>query len=143
MHFIRIKNLETIREAAGEFIRRMNGHTVFAFNGAMGAGKTTFIKALCEQLGVTDAINSPTFAIVNEYRTAAEMIYHFDFYRVDTEREAYDLGLSDYFDSGALCFIEWPDKVASLLPEHTVFVAIVEQEDGSRTVRLSETATHS
>jgi tRNA threonylcarbamoyladenosine biosynthesis protein TsaE len=105
----------------------------------MGAGKTTFIKAICEALGVTDVINSPTFAIVNEYRsdTTAELIYHFDFYRINDVQEAYNIGATDYFDSGALCFIEWPEKIESLLPDDTVFVEIVEQEDGSRLVTAS------
>jgi tRNA threonylcarbamoyladenosine biosynthesis protein TsaE len=138
MYEILIKNLETIHEAAETFIRLMGNNTVFAFNGKMGAGKTTFIKAICEKLGVTDVINSPTFAIVNEYRsnTTAELIYHFDFYRINTIQEAYNLGAPDYFDSGAICFIEWPDKIKSLLPDDTVFVDIVEQEDGSRIVEL-------
>jgi tRNA threonylcarbamoyladenosine biosynthesis protein TsaE len=131
-----IGNLSDINQAAREFIGKMGDHTVFAFNGKMGAGKTTFIKALCEELGVSDVINSPTFAIVNEYRSdeTAELIYHFDFYRINKIQEAYDLGAEDYFYSGALCFIEWPDKVEGLLPSDTVSVSIEEQPDGSRTV---------
>ncbi|MDR0681914.1 MAG: tRNA (adenosine(37)-N6)-threonylcarbamoyltransferase complex ATPase subunit type 1 TsaE [Dysgonamonadaceae bacterium] len=138
MYKIPIKNPGTIHEAAETFVRRIGNNTIFAFNGKMGAGKTTFIKAICEKLGVTETINSPTFAIVNEYRsnTTAELIYHFDFYRINTIEEAYHLGVLDYFDSGALCFIEWPDKVKSLLPDDTVFVDIVEQEDGSRIVEF-------
>jgi tRNA threonylcarbamoyladenosine biosynthesis protein TsaE len=135
---MQIKNLDTINEAAKLFIRQMGDNTVFAFKGQMGAGKTTFIKAICEELGVTDVINSPTFAIVNEYRsdTTAELIYHFDFYRIHTIQEACDIGASDYFDSGALCFIEWPEKIESLLPDDTVWVDITEQEDGSRSVTI-------
>ena len=138
MKTIVIKTLEAIREAAKEFIRAMNDSTVFAFNGSMGAGKTTFIKAVCEELGVVDVINSPTFAIVNEYRseTTSELIYHFDFYRIKNIREANDLGAEDYFYSGALCFIEWPDKVQELLPPNTVFVEIEEQENSSRMIRV-------
>lgn len=144
MHLIQIKNMEVIGKAAEEFVRRMGDRTVFAFNGKMGTGKTTFIKAICEKLGVTDTINSPTFAIVNEYRTnAAEPVYHFDFYRINTVREACDLGAPDYFDSGAVCFIEWPERIESLLPADTVFVDMIEEEDGSRTVRLSDTSAHS
>ena len=136
MNTIQIKNIETIRESASEFIQKMGERTVFAFDGKMGAGKTTFIKAVCEELGVTDVINSPTFAIVNEYRSdlTAELIYHFDFYRINDIQEAYNIGTEDYFDSGALCFIEWPDKIESMLPNDTVFVQIIEQEDGTRLV---------
>lgn len=123
---IHITSLETIREAARQFIAAMGDNTVFAFYGKMGAGKTTFIKALCEELGVTDVINSPTFAIVNEYRsdTTGELIYHFDFYRIRKLEEVYDMGYEDYFYSGALCFIEWPELVEELLPEDAVKVEI-------------------
>lgn len=139
MKTIEIKDLNTIREAARQFINMMGDHTVFAFNGSMGAGKTTFIKAICEELGVTDVINSPTFAIVNEYRsdTTAELIYHFDFYRIKKIDEAYDIGSEDYFYSGALCFIEWPEKAEELLPSDTVFVNIEEQPDGTRLVTVN------
>ena len=135
-----IKSLEVIHDAAQEFIRLMGDSTIFAFNGNMGAGKTTFIKAICEELGVSDVINSPTFAIVNEYRsdTTAGLIYHFDFYRIKNIQEANDLGADDYFYSGALCFIEWPDKVEELLPPDTVFVSIEEQADGSRLINFVE-----
>jgi tRNA threonylcarbamoyladenosine biosynthesis protein TsaE len=134
---IRIKSVETIRESAKEFISQMGDNTVFAFNGPMGAGKTTFIKAICEELGVTETINSPTFAIINEYRSdkTAELIYHFDFYRINTVLEAGNIGVEDYFDSGALCFIEWPEKIKTLLPDDTIFVNIEEQEDGSRQIK--------
>ncbi|GHT07104.1 tRNA (adenosine(37)-N6)-threonylcarbamoyltransferase complex ATPase subunit type 1 TsaE [Bacteroidia bacterium] len=137
MNSIGIKNIEDIHEAAKEFIAQMGERTVFAINGAMGVGKTTFIKAVCEELGVTDVINSPTFAIVNEYRsdTMAELIYHFDFYRINDAREAEAIGASDYFDSGAICFIEWPDKVAALLPDDTLCITIEELSDGSRLLR--------
>ncbi|WP_277466201.1 tRNA (adenosine(37)-N6)-threonylcarbamoyltransferase complex ATPase subunit type 1 TsaE [Parabacteroides sp. PF5-6] len=124
---------------AREFITRMGDRTVFAFHGAMGAGKTTFIKAVCEALGVEEVINSPTFAIINEYRSAttAELIYHFDFYRINKPGEAEDIGTEDYFYSGALCFIEWPEKIEELLPPDTVRVTIAENADGSRTVSLA------
>lgn len=138
MQTIKIENLDTIREAAKEFVAGMDDRTVFAFRGSMGAGKTTFIKAICEELGVEDVINSPTFAIVNEYRsdTTGELIYHFDFYRINKAGEAEDIGTEDYFDSGALCFIEWPEKIEELLPGDVVNVSIRENPDGSRTVEV-------
>ena len=137
MQTITINNLDNIREAAREFISRMGDTTVFAFRGKMGVGKTTFIKAICEELGVEDVINSPTFAIVNEYRSATEeLIYHFDFYRIKKLEEVYDMGYEDYFYSGALCFIEWPELVEELLPGNTVKVTIEELEDGSRKLTM-------
>ena len=130
-----IKDIEHIREAAREFIENMGEARVFAFYGKMGAGKTTFVKAICEELGVDDVITSPTFAIVNEY-TAAEgdSIFHFDFYRIKRLEEVYDMGYEDYFYSGALCFIEWPELIEDILPDDAVRVSIAEQEDGSRVV---------
>jgi ATPase, YjeE family len=137
MHTIQIKNLENIRQAAHEFISLMDDHTVFAFYGNMGAGKTTFIKAICEELGVADVINSPTFAIINEYRSieTSELIYHFDFYRINKPGEAQDISVEDYFYSGALCFIEWPEKIEALLPDDTVHITIEEMDDGTRELR--------
>lgn len=130
--------LSDINSAAREFIAEMGDNTVFAFYGKMGAGKTTFIKALCEQLGVTDPINSPSFAIVNEYRsdTTGELIYHFDFYRIKKIDEVYDMGYEDYFYCGALCFIEWPELIEELLPGDTVNVKIEENPDGSRSLTI-------
>ena len=135
---IPIKDLDHIEEAAREFIGQMGDDTVFAFYGKMGAGKTTFIKALCKLLGVEDEVNSPTFAIINEYRsqTTAELLYHFDFYRIKKLEEVYDLGYEDYFYSGALCFIEWPELVEELLPLDAKKVTITENSDGSRTITL-------
>ncbi|SHF62774.1 tRNA (adenosine(37)-N6)-threonylcarbamoyltransferase complex ATPase subunit type 1 TsaE [Dysgonomonas macrotermitis] len=134
---IEIKTLDSIGEAATEFVKQMGDNTVFAFHGEMGAGKTTFIKAICEKLGVEDVINSPTFAIINEYRSnTGELIYHFDFYRIKDESEAFDFGYEDYFYSGSICFIEWPQLVDSLLPHDVVNVYITEQPDGSRMVKL-------
>ena len=135
---IKINSLDNIREAAKQFIAAMEDNTVFAFYGKMGAGKTTFIKAICEKLGVTDVINSPTFAIVNEYRSdvTGELIYHFDFYRIKKLDEVYDMGYEDYFYSGALCFIEWPELVEEVLPGDAVKVIVEEMEDGIRSVRL-------
>ena len=132
---IRIDSLDHIPEAAREFIAAMGDTTVFAMYGKMGAGKSTLNKAVCVCLGVEDGINSPTFAIVNEYRSdSGELIYHFDFYRIKKLEEVYDMGYEDYFYSGALCFIEWPELVEELLPGNTVKVTIEENEDGSRTV---------
>ena len=139
MEKIEIRNLEHIRQAANEFIRLMDDNTVFAFYGKMGAGKTTFIKAICEELGVNDVINSPTFAIINEYRSdeTGELIYHFDFYRINKLSEAQDISVEDYFCSGALCFIEWPEKIEPLLPDDTVHVTIEELENGTRELRIA------
>ena len=132
---IRIENLDNIRAAAREFIQHMGEARVFAFYGKMGAGKTTFVKAICEELGVEDVITSPTFAIINEYE-GEETIYHFDFYRIKKLEEVYDMGYEDYFYSGALCFIEWPELIEEILPDDAVRVNIIEQQDGSRLVKF-------
>lgn len=131
---ILIKDLDHIREAAHQFINLIGNHTVFAFYGKMGAGKTTFVKAICEELGVEDVITSPTFAIVNEYTTPSSPIFHFDFYRIKKLEEVYDMGYEDYFYSGNLCFIEWPELIEEVLPDDAVKVTIKENADGSRTV---------
>lgn len=132
---ITINSLQEIHEAARQFVATIGKHTLFAFYGTMGAGKTTFIKAVCESLGVTDdVITSPTFAIVNEYESSSGSIYHFDFYRIRRLAEAVDMGFDDYIYSGNLCFMEWPELVEPLLPEDTVRVHIEEKEDGSRVV---------
>lgn len=135
---IKIQSLEHIHEAAREFIAAMGDNTVFALYGKMGAGKTTFIKALCQELGVEDVVTSPTFAVINEYRSdiAGELIYHFDFYRIKKLEEVYDMGYEDYFYSGALCFIEWPELVEELLPGNTIKVTIEELEDGSHKLTM-------
>ena len=135
---LRITDIDNIEETAREFAGLMGDDTVFAFYGKMGAGKTTFIKALCKLLGVEDEVNSPTFAIINEYhsQTTAELIYHFDFYRIKKLEEVYDLGYEDYFYSGALCFIEWPELVEELLPIDAKKVTITENSDGSRTITI-------
>nr|WP_315440704.1 tRNA (adenosine(37)-N6)-threonylcarbamoyltransferase complex ATPase subunit type 1 TsaE [uncultured Prevotella sp.] len=130
---IRINSLDTIHEAAKEFIKGMGDGKVFAFYGKMGAGKTTFIKALCEVLGVKDVITSPTFAIINEYTDGNDNpIYHFDFYRIKKLEEVYDMGYEDYFYSGNLCLLEWPELVEDVLPENVIKVTIEEQSDGCR-----------
>lgn len=130
---IKINSLEDIHNAAKAFISNMGDSKVFAFYGKMGAGKTTFIKALCEELGVEDVITSPTFALVNEYTSGnGDPIYHFDFYRIKKIAEVFDIGVEQYFDSGHTCFIEWPDIVEFFLPDDAVHLEIYEQEDGAR-----------
>lgn len=130
---ITIKSLDTIHEAAKEFVKEMGEGKVFAFYGKMGAGKTTFIKALCEALGVEDVITSPTFAIINEYTDGkGDPIYHFDFYRIKKLEEVYDMGYEDYFYSGNLCLLEWPELIEDILPENVITVTIEEQPDGTR-----------
>ncbi|HET9570874.1 MAG TPA: tRNA (adenosine(37)-N6)-threonylcarbamoyltransferase complex ATPase subunit type 1 TsaE [Bacteroidales bacterium] len=130
-----IDSLKHIHKTARKFLDATKGRTVFAFYGAMGAGKTSFIKAVCEEMGVEDTITSPTFAIVNEYALPdGNAVYHFDFYRINKLEEAYDLGYEEYFYSGQYCFIEWPEKIESLLPEHCTSVHIEEQSDGTRKV---------
>ncbi len=135
---IKITSLDNIQTAAKEFLEAVDIHRVFAFYGKMGAGKTTFVKALCEELQVDDVVNSPTFAIVNEYHsiTLNGPVYHFDFYRIKRLEEAYDIGTDDYFYSGHPCFIEWPELIEAILPEDVVCVTIEEQEDGSRLVKF-------
>lgn len=136
---ITIANLDDLPRAAKEFAALMDDRTVYAFNGEMGAGKTTFISALCRELGVEDdPAASPTFSIINEYRsdTTAELIYHFDLYRIENIEEAFDIGVEDYFDSGALCLLEWSEKIADILPDDTVSVDITVNPDGSRTLTL-------
>ena len=139
---INIQSLDRIHDAARQFVQAMGDNTVFAFYGKMGAGKTTFIKAVCEELGVSDVITSPTFAIVNEYRSdkGGELIYHFDFYRIKKLEEVYDMGYEDYFYSGALCFIEWPELVEELLPGQAIKVTIVEEDNGARKLTLEDLA---
>ncbi len=135
---IHIQDTEHIRQAAKQFIEHLGESRVFAFYGKMGAGKTTFVKAICEELGVEDVITSPTFAIINDYTGVRNQepftIYHFDFYRIKRLEEVYDMGYEDYFYSGALCFIEWPELIEEILPDDAVRVSITEQEDGSRLV---------
>ena len=139
MTTIQINSLDSIRESAKAFLAAMDDRTVFAFHGQMGAGKTTFIKAICEELGVEDVINSPTFAIINEYRseTTGELIYHFDFYRIHKLSEAEDIGTEDHFYWGGLGFVEWPEKIEDGLPGDVVEVTIKENPDGTRTVEIN------
>lgn len=136
---ITIKSTDDLDRAAREFVSLMGDNTVFAFYGAMGAGKTTFITALCRALGVSDdAMGSPSFAIINEYRsdTTAELIYHFDMYRLKNLDEAFDIGIEDYLFCGAVCFIEWPERIEDILPDDTVTVHITVNDDDSRTLTI-------
>lgn len=136
---IEIKSLDQMAEAAKQFIANMGNARVFAFYGKMGAGKTTFIKAVCQQLGVDDVITSPTFALVNEYTDGrGNPIYHFDFYRIKKLEEVFDMGYEDYFYSGGLCFLEWPELIEDILPADTVKVTITQRDDGSRVVGMDD-----
>lgn len=138
---ITIASEADLERAAGEFVSLMGDETVYAFNGPMGAGKTTFIRALVRALGVNDdEASSPSFSIINEYRsdTTAELIYHFDLYRLESVEEALDLGVEDYFDSGALCLIEWPERIDDILPDDTVKVTVSVTPDGQRTLTVEE-----
>jgi len=137
---INIPSVDALQDAAREFMAAMGDYTVFAFYGQMGAGKTTFINALCRELGVIeDVTNSPSFAIINEYRsdTTAELIYHFDCYRLENEEEAIEIGTEDYFDCGAVCLIEWPERIEDLLPDDTVDVNITVNDDDTRLLTLT------
>lgn len=134
---VRVKSIDGIVEAAKAFVDAMGEKRVFAFYGKMGVGKTTFIKAVCEEMGVEDVINSPTFAIVNEYVDGrGEPVYHFDFYRIKKEQEVLDIGYEDYVYSGNVCFMEWPELIEGLLPADVVKVNIEEDEDGGRAIRF-------
>ncbi len=134
---IKINSLEEYPAAARTFIEAMAGNRIFAFYGNMGTGKTTLIKSICEEMGVQDTINSPTFAIVNEYEDAeSRTIYHFDFYRIKSLAEVYNMGYEEYLYSDAICFIEWPELIEELLPEEAVKVEITEQSDGTRLVNI-------
>ena len=132
---LKIKSIESIHETAQQFIDQIDENCIFAFNGEMGAGKTTFIKAVCMALGVNDTVNSPTFSIVNEYQsTDGRIIYHFDCYRINTIEEAHEIGIEEYLYSGNLCFIEWAENIAPLLPDTLINVEIKEVVNGEREV---------
>ena len=144
MKTVKIQTLEDIHRAVEEFLPLLKDYRIFAFYGGMGAGKTTFISALCRRLGVSDATGSPSFAIVNEYSltpsplTPYPSIFHFDFYRIKSPGEAYDIGCEDYFYSGSPCFIEWPELIEPLLPEETVRVFVSVNDDQSRTLKIQQ-----
>ena len=130
-----ISGLSALAESAKLLLKNFKNERVFAFYGSMGAGKTTFIKAICQELGSSDYVTSPTFALINEYSTSGgDLIYHFDFYRIKKMEEAFDLGYEDYIYSGNYCFIEWPEMIESLLPEGIVEVRIAEAENGIRLI---------
>lgn len=134
-----VNGLEDYPEAAVRFTGFLDKGNIFAFYGKMGSGKTTFIKSICEELGVEDSINSPTFAIVNEYEDKEKRtIYHFDFYRIKSVEEVYNMGYEEYIYSNAICFMEWPELIEELLPEECIKVYINENADGSRTIRVVE-----
>lgn len=138
---IQVNGIADLAAAAQTFVENMGDETVYAFYGEMGAGKTTFINALTRALGVEDDIvNSPSFSIVNEYRsdTTAELIYHFDLYRIESLDEAMDIGIEDYFDSGALCLLEWPERISEMLPDDAVPVTITVNDDDSRTITVGD-----
>jgi len=131
-----VNSTDDLAAAAQWLLQQKPDSKIFLFNGAMGAGKTTFIKAICEVLDVEDSTSSPTFSIVNEYATAAGPIYHFDFYRLKDEQEAYDLGYEEYFYSGAYCFIEWPEKIPNILPDDAVNIEIEIIDTQSRKIKI-------
>ena len=133
---LQLTNIECI---AQQFVEEQNDGRVFAFYGQMGAGKTTFIAAVCKALGIEEPVNSPTFAIINEYvADNGETVYHFDCYRLNTLRDALNIGIEEYFASGNICFIEWAENIEELLPVDTVRVNIVVEDDGSREVSVSK-----
>ncbi len=132
-----LPTIKQLEEVAKEFLKAFPNPGVFCFYGSMGAGKTTFIQALCKQLKVIDVVNSPSFAIVNEYNTSDdEVVYHFDFYRLKEEEEAFDLGYEDYFYSNSYCFVEWPEKISSLLPQKRYDVVVTVLDDMSREIEV-------
>ena len=138
---LEIKSIKTINLTAQQFIDQMGDRTVFSFNGKMGAGKTTFIKSICETMGVKETVNSPTFSIVNEYEAAnGRIIYHFDCYRINKIQEALDLGAEEYLYSGNLCFIEWSENIAPILPDSIINVNIEEMENGERIINIQGTS---
>ncbi|UPL50738.1 tRNA (adenosine(37)-N6)-threonylcarbamoyltransferase complex ATPase subunit type 1 TsaE [Hymenobacter sublimis] len=134
---ILISSLDALPQAAAQVRAAMHGHSIICFEGEMGAGKTTFIKALCQSLGVPDDISSPTFSLVNEYRDAENQpIYHFDFYRLNDVREAEGIGALEYFDSGYLCLIEWPSRVEALLPPERLVITLTVTGPSSRELKI-------
>ncbi|HOK36430.1 MAG TPA: tRNA (adenosine(37)-N6)-threonylcarbamoyltransferase complex ATPase subunit type 1 TsaE [Paludibacteraceae bacterium] len=134
---LKIPSLSSIHEVAKQFINQMGDDKIFAFYGKLGAGKTTLIKGICKELGVKEMVNSPTFSMINEYETKEEeIIYHFDCYRINKIQEALDIGAEDYFYSGKLCFIEWPENIEQILPDSTIKVYIEEKENQEREVKI-------
>ncbi len=136
MRTIHITSQDELPDVARAVIRSLGRRTVVAFRGGMGAGKTTLIREIVAALGSADTVTSPTFAIVNQYKAGKERIHHFDFYRIDDQREAYDFGYEEYFYSGDLCLVEWPEKIEQLLPENTMNVCITADSDTARTFEI-------
>ncbi len=138
MKSIEIKNINELGRAAEEFVEAIRDASCIAFYGGMGAGKTTFIKAVCEVLGVVDVVNSPTFTIINEYSTATHPIFHFDFYRIEKIQEVIDLGIEDYFYGDGICLMEWPERIEEILPEDVLRVEIIVNQDDTRHLQIRE-----
>jgi tRNA threonylcarbamoyladenosine biosynthesis protein TsaE len=135
---INVSSLQELPQAASQLIDFAGNEKVFIFQGDMGTGKTTFIKAICKALGVDEGVTSPTFAIVNEYKSTGKKIYHFDFYRLKTQTEALDMGAEEYFYSGNYCFIEWPEKIPDMLPLHYMSVNVKVLAEGARQITLEK-----
>ena len=134
---IKCSSVADLPEAARRVLKALGDSRIVALEGGMGAGKTTLTGAICRELGAVDEVSSPTFAIVNEYEVPGGLpVYHFDFYRIESPQEALDMGVEDYFDSGSLCLVEWPDRIGSLMPEEAATVRIEENEDGSRVITV-------
>ncbi|HEY0054180.1 MAG TPA: tRNA (adenosine(37)-N6)-threonylcarbamoyltransferase complex ATPase subunit type 1 TsaE [Pedobacter sp.] len=135
---LKVSGLDQIPQAAAKLLEYSEDHKIFLFYGGMGAGKTTFIKAICNELGVIDTVSSPTFSIVNEYIALNKTVYHFDFYRIKNQTEALDLGYEDYLYSGNYCLIEWPEKIPDLIPEKFVKLQLLEISENERLIKIQK-----
>ena len=136
---IQLNSLTDLVPVSNQLLALASDVPVWCFYGEMGAGKTTLVKAICDQLGATDSMSSPTFSLVNEYETASQVpIYHFDFYRIENEQEAMDIGVDEYFYSGHYCFIEWPERATNLIPDHHVEISIKLVNANRRVINLVE-----
>jgi tRNA threonylcarbamoyladenosine biosynthesis protein TsaE len=137
MRSITVFSLQELDSAAGRFLELASGFTVFAFSGELGAGKTTFIQAICRKLCIEVEVNSPTFSLVNEYfRPEGSSVFHFDLYRIETKEELFDMGYEEYFYSGSLCLIEWPEKAGELIPENALWVKIEVGDNEARIIQF-------